>query len=33
MAGLGCFRPGAYVSRTGAARDALWLMAQVTWTW
>ena len=33
MAGLGYFRPGAYVSRTGAARDALWLMAQVTWTW
>jgi len=33
MAGLGYFRPGAYVSRTGASRDALWLMAQVTWSW
>lgn len=33
MAGLGYFRPGTYVTRTGQARDALWLMAQATWSW
>jgi hypothetical protein len=33
MAGLGYFRPGSYVRRTGQARDALWRMAQATWSW
>jgi len=33
MAGLGFYRPGSYVNRTGAARNARWSMAQVTWNW
>jgi hypothetical protein len=33
MAGLGYYRPGSFVRRTGQARDALWHMVQATWSW
>jgi hypothetical protein len=33
MAGIGYYRPGSSVQRTGAAPTALWRMAPATWTW